>query len=88
DEVDEQGCGILCISALPPFSISSIRRLYKRARSKFTKCQIGIGLWGYDGEVDNMRTLLRIRDSDLIVTTLGDAIVQIQQFTELAARPS
>ncbi|HEV2617304.1 MAG TPA: AI-2E family transporter [Candidatus Acidoferrales bacterium] len=88
DEVGEQGCGILYISALPPFSISSIRRLYKRARSRFTKCQIGVGLWGYDGEVDNMRTLLRIRESDLIVTTLGDAIVQIQQFTELAARPS
>ncbi|HLJ40452.1 MAG TPA: AI-2E family transporter [Candidatus Acidoferrales bacterium] len=86
DEVEEQVCGILYLSALPPFEISSIRRLYKRLRSRFPQIRIGIGLWGYDGEADNMRALLRIVDSDLIVTTLGDAIVQIQQFTELAAR--
>ncbi len=86
DEVEEQVCGILYLSALPPFEISAIRKLYKRLRSRFPQVRIGLGLWGYDGGPDNMRVLLRIVDSDLIVTTLGDAIVQIQQFTELAAR--
>lgn len=86
DEVEEQVCGILFLSALPPFEISAIRRLYKRLRSRFPQIRIGIGLWGYDGAADNMRALLRIVHSDLIVTTLGDAIVQIQQFTELATR--
>lgn len=86
DEVEEQVCGILYLSALPPFEISAIRRLYKRLRSRFQNVRIGIGLWGYDGEADNMRALLRIVDSDLIVTSLSEAVVQIQQFTELAAR--
>ncbi|MGB7023578.1 MAG: AI-2E family transporter [Candidatus Acidiferrales bacterium] len=86
DEVEEQVCGILYLSALPPFEISAIRRLYKRLRSRFPQIRIGVGLWGYDGEADNMRVLLRIVDSDLIVTSLGEAIVQIQQFTELAPR--
>ena len=60
DEVGEKGCGILYISALPPFGISSIRRLYKRTRSKSPQSRIGIALWGYDGEIDKMKTLLRI----------------------------
>lgn len=86
DEVEEQVCGILYLSALPPFEISAIRRLYKRLRARFPQVRMGVGLWGYDGEADNMRALLRIVDSDLIVTSLGEAVVQIQQFTELAAR--
>jgi hypothetical protein len=86
DEVEEQVCGILYLSALPPFEISAIRRLHKRVRSRFPKVRIGIGLWGYDGETDKIRALLRIAESDLIVTSLGEAVVQIQQFTELVAR--
>lgn len=86
DEVEEQVCGILYLSALPPFEISAIRRLYKRLRARFPQIRIGIGLWGYDGGADNMRVLLRIVESDLIVTSLGEAVVQIQQFTELATR--
>ena len=58
DEVEEQICGILYLSALPPFEISAIRRLYKRVRSQFPKVRIGIGLWRYDGEADNMRAFL------------------------------
>ncbi|MHB8541151.1 MAG: AI-2E family transporter [Candidatus Acidiferrales bacterium] len=88
DEVEEQSCGILYISALPPFGISTIRRLYKRARIRFPKCRIGIGLWAYAGDAEAMRTLLRLEDADLIVTTMADAIVQIQRFTEVATRVS
>jgi len=88
DEVADQECGILYISALPPLGISSIRRLYKRVRGRFPKSRVAIALWSYDGDVDTMKTLLRITDSDLIITTLGQAVVQIQQFTELAPRSS
>lgn len=73
---------IICISALPPFTVSSIRRLYKRIQLRFPKCPVAIGLWAYSGEPDSMKSLLKLRDSDLLLTTVGEAALQIQQFIE------
>ncbi|MGB6482512.1 MAG: AI-2E family transporter [Candidatus Acidiferrales bacterium] len=82
DEAAEHDGHIVCISALPPFAVSSIRRLYKRIQSRFPKCRVGIGLWTYTGDIDSMKSLLKLSDSDLLVTTLAEAALQIQQFIE------
>lgn len=73
---------IICISALPPFAVSSIRRLYKRIQLRFPKCPVAIGLWAYSGDTDSMKSLLKLSDSDLLLTTVGEAALQIQQFIE------
>lgn len=73
---------IICISALPPFAVSSIRRLYKRIQLRFPKCSVAIGLWAYSGDADSMKALLKLSDSDLLLTTVGEAALQIQQFIE------
>jgi predicted PurR-regulated permease PerM len=85
DEIAEHNghrCHIICISALPPFAISSIRRLYKRIQSRFPKCPIGIGLWAYTADVDSMKLLLKLSDSDLLFTSVGETALQIQQLIE------
>lgn len=73
---------IICISALPPFGISSIRRLYKRIQSRFAKCRVAVCLWTYSGEVDSIKALLKLSDSDLLITTLSEAPLQLQQLVE------
>lgn len=70
---------IICISALPPFGISSIRRLYKRIQTRFPKCRIAVGLWTYSGEVESIKSLLTLSDSDLLLTVLSEAPLQFQQ---------
>lgn len=82
EEAAERDGHIVCISALPPFAVSSIRRLYKRIQSRFANCRVCIGLWAYTGDIDSMKSLVKLSDSDLLVTTLGEAALQIQQFIE------
>lgn len=73
---------IICISALPPFGVSSIRRLYNRIQSQLPKCRIAIGLWTYSGERDAIRSLLKLSDSDILLTALSEAPLQLQQLAE------
>lgn len=70
---------IICISALPPFGVSSIRRLYKRIQSRFPKCRVAVCLWTYSGDMDSIKSLLKLSDSDLFLTTLSEAPLQLQQ---------
>lgn len=82
DEVAEQDGHIVCISALPPFAVSSIRRLYKRIQSRFPKGHVCIALWTYTGDADSMKSLLKLGQSDLLLTSITQTSLQIQQFIE------
>lgn len=85
DEISEQNGQrghIICISALPPFAVSSVRRLYKRIQLRFPKCSVAIGVWAYNGDLDSMRSLLKLSDSDILLNAVGEAALQIQQFIE------
>jgi predicted PurR-regulated permease PerM len=82
DEAAEHDSHVLCISALPPFAVSSIRRFYKRIQSRFPKCRIAVGLWTYSRDMDTMKSLLKLSDRDLLLTSLSEAVLQIQQFVE------
>lgn len=73
---------IICISALPPFAVSSIRRIYKRIQSRFPKCPIAVGLWTFNGEGKTIKSLVKLADSDLLLTAVGDAALQVQQVIE------
>jgi predicted PurR-regulated permease PerM len=73
---------IICISALPPFAVSSIRRLYKRIQGRFPSCPIGVGLWTYKGDPDTMKSLLKLSVSDRLLTAVGEASLQLQPFIE------
>jgi len=73
---------IICMSALPPFAVSSTRRLYKKIQLRFPKCRVAIGLWAFSGDADSMKSLLKLSESDLLLTTVGDAALQFQQLIE------
>jgi len=82
DELGEHEANIVCLSALPPFGISSIRRLYKRLRIRFPHCSVGICLWRFRSDAEAMSSLLELAESGLILTSFADATVRIQQFVD------
>ncbi|HXN72779.1 MAG TPA: AI-2E family transporter [Candidatus Acidoferrales bacterium] len=82
EETAEQNCEVIYISALPPYSVYSMRRLYKKLRVRFPKSRIGIGLWGFTGNLDVMRTRLGILEADVIVNSLSEATNQFSTLAE------
>ncbi|HLW83405.1 MAG TPA: AI-2E family transporter [Candidatus Acidoferrales bacterium] len=83
DEINELGARIIYVSALPPFAVSSIRRLYKRIQTRCPKCRVALCLWNFVGDGDSIKNLLNVADSDLLLTTLGEATLQVQQLAEM-----
>lgn len=63
-----------CISALPPFAFASTIALNRRIRSRYSKCRLVVGVWGFTGDTE--RALLRFQPKrpDKLVTTLAGAI--------------
>jgi predicted PurR-regulated permease PerM len=82
EEASEQHCEVIYISALPPYGVYNTRRLYKKLRVRFPKSRIGVGLWGFAGNLEVMRTRLGIVEADMIVSTLADAISQVPSLVE------
>jgi predicted PurR-regulated permease PerM len=82
EEASEQHCEVIYISALPPYGVYNTRRLYKKLRVRFPKSRIGVGLWGFAGNLEVMRTRLGIVEADMIVSTLSDAISQVPSLAE------
>ncbi len=77
EEAAELHCELIYISALPPYAVYNIRRLYKKLRIRFPKSRIGIGLWGFAGNLEVMRTRLGIVEADMIVSSLSEATSQV-----------
>jgi predicted PurR-regulated permease PerM len=82
EEAAGQHCELIYVSALPPYGVYNMRRLYKQLRVRFPKSRIGIGLWGFAGDIEAMRTRLGIVEADMIVSTLSEATSQVSSLTE------
>ena len=74
-----------CVSALPPFAFASTIALNRRLRSRYPKCRILIGVWGFTGETE--RALLRFQPNrpHKLVTTLAAAVAFVAGVAEPAA---
>jgi len=79
---------ILCISALPPFVFTQTRALCQRIREQLPENRILIGLWQSPQSPEMMRERFGSARPDRVVTTLADAIAQIEQWQEGCAMPA
>ena len=79
---------ILCISALPPFVFTQTRTLCQRIREQLPENRILIGLWQSAQSPDLMRERFGSARPDRVVTTLGDAMAQIEQWQQGCAPPA
>lgn len=79
---------ILCISALPPFVFTQTRTLCQRIREQLPENRILIGLWQSPQNAEMMRERFGSARPDRVVTTLADALAQIEQWQEGCAMPA
>jgi hypothetical protein len=79
---------ILCISALPPFVFTQTRTLCQRIREQLPENRILIGLWQSPQSAEMMRERFGSARPDRVVTTLADALAQIEQWQEGCAIPA
>jgi predicted PurR-regulated permease PerM len=79
---------ILCISALPPFVFTQTRTLCQRIREQLPENRILIGLWQSPQSPEMMRERFGSARPDRVVTTLAEAMAQIEQWQEGCAIPA
>jgi predicted PurR-regulated permease PerM len=79
---------ILCISALPPFVFTQTRTLCQRIREQLPENRILIGLWQSPQSAEMMRERFGSARPDRVVTTLADALAQIEKWQEGCAMPA
>jgi hypothetical protein len=81
-EVAQHESNIVCVSCLPPFPTASARALCKRLKAKAPHVQVIIGLWDLDGGVKTARERLGTGCPDLVITTLAEALAEIQRLSD------
>jgi predicted PurR-regulated permease PerM len=79
---------ILCISALPPFVFTQTRTLCQRIREQLPENRILIGLWRSPQSAEMMRERFGSARPDRVVTTLAEAMAQIEQWQEGCVMPA
>lgn len=82
EQVSEHKPDIICISALPPSTVTHAAYLCKRLRSRFPEVKILVGLWKAKGDIERAKARLHAAQADQVVTTLSEAIEQIRQLNE------
>jgi predicted PurR-regulated permease PerM len=78
DKVDEQGCRIVCISAVPPRAASHAAYLVRRLKQRFPSKRIVVGLWSTE-TIDKVKPRLLEAGADDVLTRLADAATQLRQ---------
>jgi predicted PurR-regulated permease PerM len=72
---------IVCISALPPFALLKARSLSRQLQARYPDLQIVVGLWNYTGN-QSVSDRFGKAFNTAVVTTIADALVQIQTLAE------
>lgn len=62
------------LSAIPPYSISVARSIYRKLRAQEPQLSIVIGLWSYTGDEARAATQISRGEQDHLCTTLAQAI--------------
>ena len=79
ESVEKAAVEVVCISVVPPSSITQARHLGTRLRARFPQLRIVIGLWGAVENVEDSVRRLRASGADEVVTSLADAVAQFDK---------
>ena len=77
DLVEKSDVNAVCISVVSPSTVIHARYLCVKLRARFRQLKIIIGLWGATQGLTDAARRLRDSGADEVVTTLGDAVVQL-----------
>jgi predicted PurR-regulated permease PerM len=82
DKVNDRGCRVACISAIPPHAGSHAAYLARRLKQRFPGLKIVLGLWTAEA-IDRIKPRLLGAGADEVVVRLADAAALLQSL-ELA----
>ena len=68
---------VVCISALPPCSLSRTRSLFEKLKQSHGGANILVGLWNFTGPAPKAAERIGARNGDKVVTTLSETMKEI-----------
>lgn len=71
---------VLLLSALPPFAFAQTRALCQRVRANMPENRIVIALWNSPEDADELLTRFGAARPEVVVSTLGGAVMQIENW--------
>ncbi len=71
---------VVCITSLPPGGLAHTRYLSKRLRQRSPDLKILIALFGFQGDLEDVRAVQTRAGADAVVTTLGQALAQLAEW--------
>jgi predicted PurR-regulated permease PerM len=74
----------VCVSALPPAAVTHSRYLCKRLHQKLPELRMVVGLWTWSGDLKKAKTRVACEESVNLVTTIAQALDEIEQLTQSA----
>jgi hypothetical protein len=78
EKAGEQGCKVICISAVPPRAASHAAYLARRLKQRFPNVRLVVGLWPTE-TIDKVKPRLLSAGADDVVTRLPEAAAQLRQ---------
>ena len=82
--VGSKNADAVCVSALPPAAVTHSRYLCKRLHQKLPELKMAVGLWSWSGDLKRAKERVSCADSVVLVTTLSQAVDQVEQLTQAA----
>jgi predicted PurR-regulated permease PerM len=76
-EAREKRTGLVCIAAVQPGGLAESRYLCKRLRSQFPDVKIAVGLWGFEGDLEERRNSLLSAGANEVGSNLLESRDQI-----------
>jgi hypothetical protein len=73
---------VVCISALPPCSLSRTRSLFEKLKQSHGEANILVGLWNFTGAAPKAGERIGARNGDKVVTTLSETMKEIDAFRD------
>ena len=78
---DVAGVQMACLSFLEAGGLTNARYLVRRLRRRLPNVKILLGLWTLSDEQAKSRDALRETGADIIVTSLGQAVTEVDKVT-------
>ena len=76
---------VICISALPPYAFTPVRKMCKQIRARFPKASIIVGVWGFTGDQDKAKASFERTPPDQFFTSfrqVGEYLHPAPEVTE------
>lgn len=76
----------ICLTAMHPTHLMHVRQLCKRLRTKFPSATLYVGCFGYRGDFEKARKLLRSGGADWVVDSLSEMQQRVEPLLKFHAR--